>query len=238
MVAYPAHILFFNVSTDTLEYIIDNGVSILGFLPVQFGNIYDVIICNNIGSDYGDDGDISVLGFTHSRSVALHNLVLHMSHRKGHDEEMMDIHNALEAILDPVRMVPLKVFMATTKHRQRWTCFPNTESYCCDLPEGKFMSSILHGTSGRKPCILCIRSAHEFSYQLISFGKSNPDTEKVRAEVDRKVSEEDDLTNCSKGSARKKCFDRGCRSTFRYLYRSLPISHENIDFMLAKYQTA
>lgn len=40
--------------------------------------------------------------------------------------------------------------------------FPILASYCCDIPKGKDMSGIPHGTFVRRPCIWCISTRVEF----------------------------------------------------------------------------
>lgn len=44
-----------------------------------------------------------------------------------------------------------------------WRCFPRDVSYCCDAPQAKDMSSILHGAGRYHPSVRCMVG---FEYML------------------------------------------------------------------------
>lgn len=70
------------------------------------------------------------------------------------------------------------------------------------------MPCIRHETSVRNPCIQCMGSAHDVSNQIIRSERTNSDTTNIRAEVDRKFREEDNLTNRLDSIERMKLWQR------------------------------
>lgn len=65
------------MSTEKQRYIMDNKLSLLGFLPEHFDNTNDVIISNHSGSDFDEEGDMYFYAFTSSRTLTLQDFVVH-----------------------------------------------------------------------------------------------------------------------------------------------------------------
>ena len=64
------------------------------------------------------------------------------------------MHTALRRILDPFAASFWTGF--PVEHGGvPWNCFPSIVSYCCDIPEGKDLSSVMHGRT-KHPCIRCL----------------------------------------------------------------------------------
>jgi len=152
MVAYPVHVVLLNATPSFRRWLIDNGHTLVGFLPVEFlpDDTY-----GDGDDEYCDaDGDVSV--------VQLDDFITHTSNKTGRLLKLEMLHKSMKKILEPLRALLDRGFSVKDKSGHVWNCFPKMVSYCCDIPEAKDMSGVKHGTLGLAPCIRCMSSATDF----------------------------------------------------------------------------
>lgn len=127
LVAYLVHLLFLQISTKNYREIIDTRLSFPGFLQVQFDNTNIASISSHSSSDSGEEGAMSFYGFKTFRTVALLELVVHISHSRGHVGMMKMLHNYRQEILDLLLTACRKGIMVDSTHGLSQILFPSHE---------------------------------------------------------------------------------------------------------------
>lgn len=152
LVAYPIHAVLLNFSLTHRRFLIDNGYTIVGFLPVGAGGYLDD------EKDSTENISDSTLGIEAHIPIPLKDYIRTASHKRGREEKMGNLHGAILQVLQPLAACSQTGFLARCREDEEWNCFPTIASYCSDIPEGKDVSGILHGTLVKKPCIRCTAS--------------------------------------------------------------------------------
>ena len=150
MVAYPVHVVFLNTTTSYRRWLIDNGHTIVAFLPVQYYS--DPVDGDPTGEGMGvinDSGDY-VDGV-----VGLSDSIRQTSDARARIDKLKTLHAAMSLILKPLQETALSGFTVSDCLENNWYCFPLITSYCCDIPESKDISGVKHGGSGPFPCVRC-----------------------------------------------------------------------------------
>ena len=153
LVGYPIHVTFLNVTIQFRRFLIDHGYTLVGFLPVGF-------------QDAQSDSDADNLTF-HNESktddiIDINDHVPLTSSSRGRNDKMCSLHNAMTMILAPLIEKSYEGFTVCTKKNITWNCFPVIVSYCCDIPESKDMSGVLHNFTPTRPCVRCLGTSSQF----------------------------------------------------------------------------
>jgi len=166
MVAYPVHIVLLNAKPWFRRWLIDNGHTLVGFLPVEFQ-----------GEDGGfDEDDDEVDRDGTGNVVELDDFISHTSEQSGRILKLEMLHKSMERLMQPLLRLVQSGFEVQDNSRHVWNCFPLLSSYCCDIPEAKDMSCVKHGTKGPAPCIRCMSKAEDFETLTVRENRSISDT--------------------------------------------------------------
>ena len=177
LVAYPIHIVFANATVKFRRFLIDNGHTIVGFLPVEFRTFVD----SWFDIDKMDVVDeLEVVNNTH---VPVEDFVPHTSSSRGRVAKLETLHKVMLLIFKPLLNARLKGFEAFFGNVDRWNIFPILVSYCCDIPECKDMSAVKHGLSCQMPCVRCMIPSDQFSQLTTYPTRDMSQTMSIRREV-------------------------------------------------------
>lgn len=153
LVGYPIHVTFLNVSVQLRRFLIDHGYTLVGFLPVGLQGAH---------SDR-DENNFSFSDHDHSEDhIVIDDHVPLTSSSQGRDHKMISLHKAMDMVLAPLLQKSLQGFSLCTRNEMTWNCFPVIISYCCDIPESKDMSGVLHNFTPRRPCVRCLGTCKDF----------------------------------------------------------------------------
>ena len=167
MVVYPVHAVFLNTTAECRRRLIDGGHTLVGFLPVDIG---DTCADDDVYEDGMDTDDV----------VPLEETVRATSERDARERKLQVLHSSLLAMLNPLVQCAIDGFKVVTVGNNVWNCFPILSSFCSDIPEGKDMSAIRHGTMGSKPCIRCNSSMENFKSLYTASNRSLENTITIR----------------------------------------------------------
>jgi len=180
MVAYPVHLVLLNASPSFRRWLIDNGHTLLGFLPAEFHN--DDIQVEDLEEESRKVGASNV--------IELNDYIRHTTEQSGRVLKLEMLHKCMGRILQPLLQSHLTGFRVENSTGSTWTCFPLFTSYCCDIPEAKDMSCVKHGTRGPRPCVRCMSSASDFETQRPCEVRDMSQTVMVRADLKRTGSQD------------------------------------------------
>ena len=114
-VAYPIHVVFLNTSPSKREWLINNGYSIIGFLPVSI---------SEYNADGIEDDCASCIPQEPQVELALDDEVRLTSTSDGREQNMLVLHNALTRALESLESINDMGFQVKTKDSAVWNCFP------------------------------------------------------------------------------------------------------------------
>lgn len=143
-----AHAALLNFSVAFRQKPVYNEHTLLGFLPVQYGERGTLEGFEKIESlETG-------VSASKSKLAAVESCIAPMKGSEGHDEKIKILHNEMCLILYGFCTCQEEGFGASSLTDSCWKLFPVMISYCCDMPEGIYMSFVYHGATAR----LCIWS--------------------------------------------------------------------------------
>lgn len=181
-VAYPLHAVFLNTSPEHREWLINNGYTIIGFLPVSTSDSNTEQ--NDMDSTAKDslDGDSNV--------EPLDDEVRLTSTSNGREQNMLVLHNALKTALKSLEDVAPTGFLVSSRSSGTWRCFPALVSYCADIPEAKNLTTVKHGLAVTRPCHRCLGTLSDFEKCSNPVNRHRSHTAEVRrivSELAKKV---------------------------------------------------
>lgn len=127
-VHYTIHAGLLNKTLGKLEWLINNGYTIIGLL------LYSISYFN-VEEDKTFDNAVDQNAVQH---LHLKNEVLLTSTFEGREKNMIDLHNALKRTF-------LSRFLTHSYHSAAWNFFWAVESYCTDIRLVKTLSTANHG---------------------------------------------------------------------------------------------
>ena len=223
MAAHAVHAVFINASKSYRRYLIQNGHTIIGFLPTY---IFDVspskqmdtgslkvmsTIINETDQEELHSADLLSAGLQKSTEdepssniVELVDNITLTSTAKGRKVKMGLIHSAMKKILQDVSDNSEKGFTITIAQNCFKVCFPLLISYCCDVPEGKDMGAVKHNLNTPYPCHVCLVSLDDIIDLETAPRRAFTETESIRQKVETIVCEAQN-SNMSKTSMVESC---------------------------------
>lgn len=78
-------------------------------------------------------------------------------------ERLKMLHLSIDHVLSELKDVAYKGFTCVDKNSTLLVCHPCLGSYCCDLPEGKDLTSVKNGNSSLRNCHRCIAKTDNFN---------------------------------------------------------------------------
>ena len=175
-VAYPLHAVLLNCAPQQKEWLINNGYTIIGFLPVT-------ISPPNDDDDSLDVQESLQSNITSQHSVILQDSVCNTSSSDGREQNMLLLHAALAKALQDFESVCERGFAIHSSSIGPCTCFPLLVSYCCDIPEAKNVSAVKHGLSVLRPCHRCLALVVVFHIASSMPSRHRHHTRTTRAKV-------------------------------------------------------
>ena len=175
-VAYPIHLVVLNTSAERREWLINNGLTILGFLPASVAS----------GDDSKPDFSSNILNTPSADDASIIDLrdgISSTSSSSGRETNMLVLQNAISTALKSLDDIALKGYAFRASDSSLWNWFPLLVSYCCDIPEAKNVFAIRHGTRTIMPCVRCTSSPSNFHLWTSSPCRHRSHTSKVRHTV-------------------------------------------------------
>jgi hypothetical protein len=161
------------------EWLINNGYSIIGFLPVNSGTVSDNPMPLQSHSDIYSDmtspftpGDLEQTATLTSTS-------------DGREHNMLALHTAMRVALQRLESVVHTGFPVCIDSTSKWNCFPVLISYCCDIIEAKNITVVKHGLSGCNPCHRCLATPSDMLNCETGVPRHRIQTLNIRSEVAR-----------------------------------------------------
>ena len=153
-VAYPLHAVLLNTTPEEREWLINNGYTIIGFLPVSISDFQS------------GPGDVETAEKDLVNDVSiiepLDDDVRLTSTSEGREQNMLVLHNALKTALRALEGVTTTGFLVTSRKLGTWRCFPAVVSYCADIPEAKNLTTVKHGLAVTRPFHRCLGTLSDF----------------------------------------------------------------------------
>ena len=116
-----------NLTYEQWKKAISNGSTLLAYLPVDIEE----------SQEAGEDEQIPAFG------------------KGNRDARISLLHKSFAHALKPLEDNALRGFIVNDRLGCEFKCHPVLTSICVDIPEGKDLSSILHGTKVNMPCFRC-----------------------------------------------------------------------------------
>ena len=213
--SYPIHCTVLNVTPERREWLINNGLIIIGFLPAAIGKSADD---NSYEPNFPSDSDE---GCPSPNIIQLEDDVHDTSSTHGREANMIVLQHALKTFMEPLENIATTGHTIKMQDSSLWNWFPLLTSYCCDIPEAKNVFTIKHGTSSPMPCVRCTSPQSNFKLYCKHSPRSRDDTMKVRRSI----------------SISRNCIDRQERPSIRSDIPPLPnhISSMLHDLSLAEW---
>lgn len=146
-VTHHIHIVLLNTSPNRREWLITNGYTIVGTLPVS---VHDF--------DVAEDGYDDVLSETNSDpycpSVTLHDSVSLISVADGRDQNKLALQHALRRTVQELVSVHDLRFPITMANLTTGECFSTTVSYCADIMRRTSTQKVSRSVSWRVSYVL------------------------------------------------------------------------------------
>ena len=194
--AYPIHAVVMNTSPERREWLINNGLTILGFLPAHASQTTDS------GMDHVDNEDNPPSEGIDKPLIELEDYVDQTSSTNGRDSNMRILHHALRTFLSPLESLANHGKTILFNPTSIWSWFPLLVSYCCDIPESKNLFAVKHGTASDMPCVRCESPQLDFSRTSTANPRSRYRTDMARSTVSRLSSELTSLQSTKSGNLR------------------------------------
>lgn len=144
-------VLWLSLNAKERQYSADHGDRLLGFLPVESGEV------EIVGGDAGLDMDVSKYGSRSPEVVPLHIAVSHTTASSSRKMRVSVISQAKLSFCEPLRKYT-NTELGVTLEGKIWRCCSRVVSYCCEICGTRDMSSIRHGAGKSHPCVRCMTS--------------------------------------------------------------------------------
>lgn len=153
-VAYPLHEVLLNTTAEKREWLINNGYTIIGFLPVSISD-FDI-------AQKDMENTVSELVDAECHIKPLDDDVRLTSTSEGREQNMLVLHSALRKAFQALEDVCTTGFIVRSTTCGTWRCFPAVVSYCSDIPEAKNLTTVRHGLTVTRPCHRCLATLSDF----------------------------------------------------------------------------
>ena len=176
--AYPIHLVLLNTTPERREWLINNGLTLIGFLPASSASEDDDVdgdIPSHAAKNCGSADDIQLIHLSDGPQLT--------SSSSGRETNMLVLHHALRQSLRTLDESSSKGFRIHGQDGSVWNAFPTILSYCCDIPEAKNLSAVKHGLMVNKPCIRCMCTADLFCSPTTAVPRHRNDTLHIRSKV-------------------------------------------------------
>jgi len=225
MAAHAVHAVFLNASKTFRRSLIQNGHTIVGFLPTyildvspsSFLNTVDDVPQNIILRETDQDELISADLISANNNAhgkqdtdstseiveLLDNLTL-TSTAKGRQVKIGLLYSAMKRILKGASDSSVNGFPIELLDGESKICFPMLISYCCDIPEAKDMSAVKHNLSTPFPCHICLVTLDDIRSLLTAQKRCFTETHALRSKI---VSDLRESPHSSKLSTMEQCRD-------------------------------
>ena len=181
--AHAVHITFMNFTKEFRRKMIQEGHTVVGFLPVALEksdiepspdianrehlinySLLQKIVAeednNNTHHLHAEQTEVDETMKNMQRSepevIELIDSVQETTQSKGRHIKQELIFSAMKVILKQLLQASKIGFKCNTLDRQNLYCFPHLISYCCDIPEAKDMTAVRHNLSTNRPCHRCL----------------------------------------------------------------------------------
>ena len=148
--------MFLNTSPSKREWLINNGYTIITFLPVSISQA--PVDQDDISYDTSPTVDTAEVVAV----LQLEDDIRLTSTSDGREQNMLLLHEALQSALFVLENQTNTGFEVRTRSCGVWNCFPALVSYCADIIEVKNVSAVKQGLSVQKPCHSCLATLQDF----------------------------------------------------------------------------
>ena len=224
MAAHAVHAVFLNASKSYRRFLIDNGHTIIGFLPTYILDVSpacfhdtvqdnehiqvlretdldELISADLLSAKSSIEGNHGI-GSTTNVVELLDNVTL-TSTAKGRQVKIGLLYLAMKTILKGISDTSVNGFDIELCEGEGKKCFPLLVSYCCDIPEAKDMSAVKHNLSTSFPCHRCLVSLDDIKSLTMAEKRCFSETIALRIDVQNEL-------NNAVNSARTTVMDQ-CR---------------------------
>ena len=206
--AHAVHITFMNFTKEFRRKMIQEGHTVVGFLPValekselepasQIDNGQEFINYNLLQKIEAEESNNNTDHLhaeqtekeeTHQiqeesqhEVIQLEDSIPETSQSKGRHIKQELIFSSMKVILKPLLQASKRGFKCQTLDRQNLYCFPHLISYCCDIPEAKDMTAVRHNLSTNRPCHRCLATTTDLRNGTIRAPRSFRFTKYIRS---------------------------------------------------------
>ncbi len=248
MAAHAVHAVLLNTTKKYRRYLIQNGYSIIGFLPTC---IHDVRESTGLSQNPNNFGGISFTECDEAELISadltsvqdqletdnrngqtvleLMDKVTLTSTAKGRHVKMGLLHKSMKIILRDLANSSEYGFPITLNNGVKLTCFPQLISYCCDIPEGKDMTAVKHNLNTLFPCHNCLVLFEDIVNLQTKPRRTFEDTVHIRKLVQSELSSTYPMQNSTK-SKLDTCrghLDNRSLAPWPSFLESMKMSHPN-----------
>lgn len=203
--AHVVHATFLNFTKKYRKTLIQEGKTIIGFLPTGSNDVNADSLKNSEASKddesefvnitdldevVGDVQDDDVLK-KDSKTIALMDKVMLTSTAAGRRVKMGILHKSMMEILQPLLDVSVTGFKIQRQHCT-FICYPMFMSYCCDIPEAKDMSAVRHNLNTRCPCHRCLVTLSDITNLSTGKQRLHTGTNWIRTKINNWIKRQDE----------------------------------------------
>ena len=175
--AYPIHVVVLNTTPERREWLINNGLTIVGFLPASTVATEDIDYETDVDDELRhDDESLS------STRIPLDDHVELTSDTDGRESSMRVLHSCISYCLSKLESISVTGQNIVFPGIGSWNWFPLLCSYCCDIPEAKNIFTVKHGNKCTMPCIRCTAPQTTFNTYSKESPRHSSDTIQARQE--------------------------------------------------------
>lgn len=198
--AHAVHITLLNFSKSFRKRMIQEGHSVLGFLPVAVDSSVTEVpgatteiehpinysLLQRIEREEFTNNSQRLHGESETAEfVSLTEKVRLTSETKGRHIKQEIVYASMKKLLSPLLREASSGFACQLSNASSLTCFPHLVSYCYDIPEGKDMSAVRHNLVTNRPCHRCIVTTKDLNLGL----KAPPRTFRLTSFIRKKHNE-------------------------------------------------
>jgi len=181
MVAHAVHVTLLNLDKHTRRSFIQNGLTIVGFLPCTTTDKKQNRYVNHSCATNTDEQHFHMDSV--QDEVQVEDKLIHTSSSHGRLVKLGLIQDAWLRIMKPLLDATNSGFPVGPMHGVTWNCFPCMASYCCDIPEAKDISGVRHNLSTALPCHRCMVSMEDIEQLHVKQARTIQQTRCVRNQV-------------------------------------------------------
>ena len=207
MAAHAVHAVFVNCSKEYRRYLIQNGYTIIGFLPTHIfetspsdsideqkdsspsNTIHETDEAELISADLPSLDSAQKLpqeDTADQKIVQLMDKITLTSTAKGRRVKIGLVYSSMKKILEQLVKTAENGFNIV-KATCTYCCFPLLISYCCDIPEAKDMTAVKHNLNTPSPCHNCLVSLDDILELRTAPRRDTQSTLQLRKDVESQL---------------------------------------------------